>query len=385
MKIKITAHKDFTELKRILQTYPAVFVVYDRNVEKYAQELNFPALAIEAAEANKTIGTVIDICNFLLAHHADRNSLLLAVGGGITTDLAGFAACIFKRGIRYANVPTTLLAQVDAGIGGKTGCNLDSFKNMLGVIRQPEFTYLSSYTLDSLPLCEFRSGIAEMLKTFIIASAEDYVKAVAFFSKINGLLQANVGPNASCNKGAATIGCLLSRVKAEGTNEESAFRECLEELIEKAARIKAGIVEQDADEKGLRRVLNLGHTYGHAIEWWQQHQNISLANERAGVQEIHSDEKESPDAQGCLLKARFTHGEAVATGIVKIARISEERGIAAKGLAERLRTDFQACGLPVDLPCPESQLLDAIVQDKKSENGKVHFVLIQDIGKVVVE
>ncbi|MCQ2118256.1 MAG: 3-dehydroquinate synthase [Bacteroidales bacterium] len=340
MKIKITAHKDFTILKSLLQEYSSVFVVYDRNVEKYAQELNFPALAIEATEANKTIGTVIDICNFLLAHHADRNSLLLAIGGGITTDLAGFAGCIFKRGIRYANVPTTLLAQVDAGIGGKTGCNLDSFKNMLGIIRQPEFTYLSSYTLDSLPLREFRSGIAEMLKTFIIASAEDYVKAVELFSK-----------------DAATIGCLLSRVKAEGTNEESAFRECLEELIEKAARIKAGIVEQDADEKGLRRVLNLGHTYGHAIEWWQQKQG----------------------------KEDFSHGEAVATGIVKIARISEERGIAAKGLAERIRSDFQACGLPVDLPCPESQLYDAIAQDKKSENGKVHFVLIQDIGKVVVE
>lgn len=340
MKIKITAHKDFTILKSLLQEYSSVFVVYDRNVEKYAQELNFPALAIEATEANKTIGTVIDICNFLLAHHADRNSLLLAIGGGITTDLAGFAACIFKRGIRYANVPTTLLAQVDAGIGGKTGCNLDSFKNMLGVIRQPEFTYLSSYTLDSLPLREFRSGITEMLKTFIIASAEDYVKAVELFSK-----------------DAATIGCLLSRVKAEGTNEESAFRECLEELIEKAARIKAGIVEQDADEKGLRRVLNLGHTYGHAIEWWQQKQG----------------------------KEDFSHGEAVATGIVKIARISEERGIAAKGLAERIRSDFQACGLPVDLPCPDSQLYDAIAQDKKSENGKVHFVLIQDIGKVVVE
>lgn len=365
MQINIVTHKDFTELKRILQTYPAVFVVYDRNVEACAREIcassgalqPYPAMAVVAAEENKTIETAVGICRFLIAHHADRNALLLAIGGGITTDLAGFAACIFKRGIRYANVPTTLLAQVDAGIGGKTGCNLDSFKNMLGVIRQPEFTYLSSYTLDSLPLREFRSGIAEMLKTFIIASAEDYVKAVAFFSKINGLLQANVGSNASCNKGAATIGCLLSRVKAEGTNEESAFRECLEELIEKAARIKAGIVEQDADEKGLRRVLNLGHTYGHAIEWWQQKQG----------------------------KEGFSHGEAVATGIVKIARISEERGIAAKGLAERLRADFQACGLPVDLPCPESQLLDAIAQDKKSENGKVHFVLIQDIGKVVVE
>lgn len=377
MKIKITAHKDFTILKSLLQEYSSVFVVYDRNVEKYAQELNFPALAIEATEANKTFGTVIDICNFLLAHHTDRNSLLLAVGGGITTDLAGFAACIFKRGIRYANVPTTLLAQVDAGIGGKTGCNLDSFKNMLGIIRQPEFTYLSSYTLDSLPLREFRSGIAEMLKTFIIASAEDYVKAVAFFSKVFSNIHE---PDTNESEPQSSISASIASV----TSGAAGFHTQLDELIEKAARIKAGIVEQDADEKGLRRVLNLGHTYGHAIEWWQQ-QNISLANERAGVQEIHSNEKESTDAQGCLLKASFTHGEAVAMGIVKIARISEERGIAAKGLAERLRADFQACGLPVDLPCPESQLYDAIAQDKKSENGKVHFVLIQDIGKVVVE
>ena len=371
MQINIVTHKDFTELKRILQTYPAVFVVYDRNVEACAREIcassgalqPYPAMAVVAAEENKTIETAVGICRFLLAHHADRNSLLLAVGGGITTDLAGFAACIYKRGIRYANVSTTLLAQVDAGIGGKTGCNLDSFKNMLGIIRQPEFTYLSSYTLDSLPLREFRSGIAEMLKTFIIASEEDYVKAVELFSKFNGLLQANGGSNASCNKNAATLGRLLSRVETEVGIQASAFMECLEELIEKAAGIKAGIVEQDADEKGLRRVLNLGHTYGHAIEWWQQ-QDIRLANERAGI---------------------YSHGEAVAMGIVKIVRISEERGIAAKGLAERLRADFQACGLPVDLPCPESQLLDAIAQDKKSENGKVHFVLIQDIGKVVVE
>ena len=363
MHIKIVTDTYFAELKHILQEYQSVFIVYDCRVEKYAQELDFPALPIRAAEENKTIETAVGICRFLLAHHADRNSLLLAVGGGITTDLAGFAACIYKRGIRYANVSTTLLAQVDAGIGGKTGCNLDSFKNMLGIIRQPEFTYLSSYTLDSLPLREFRSGIAEMLKTFIIASEEDYVKAVELFSKFNGLLQANGGSNASCNKNAATLGRLLSRVETEVGIQASAFMECLEELIEKAAGIKAGIVEQDADEKGLRRVLNLGHTYGHAIEWWQQ-QDIRLANERAGI---------------------YSHGEAVAMGIVKIARISEERGIAAKGLAERIRADFQACGLPVDLPCPESQLLDAIAQDKKSENGKVHFVLIQYIGKVVVE
>ena len=139
------------ELAVELRKYKQVFVVCDRNVEGFAREVTGlrtdgrsgepgGLLAITADEAHKTIDTVMQICRWLLSKGADRDALVLAVGGGVTTDMAGFAASIYKRGVRYANVPTTLLSMVDAGIGGKTGVNLDGFKNLLGVIRQPEFT-----------------------------------------------------------------------------------------------------------------------------------------------------------------------------------------------------------------------------------------------------
>ena len=131
-----------------------------------------------------------------------------------------------------------------------------------------------------------------------------------------------------------------------------------EDLIIKAAKIKAGIVEKDEFEKGPRRVLNLGHTYGHAIEWYQ-----------------HTNGEEAP----------LTHGEAVAVGIIKAAALSERRGISELGLESKLRDDFRRCGLPVDLPCPEDMLDEAVRKDKKAEGGKVKFVFIEKIGKVSIQ
>ena len=157
------------DLRKTLDSYPAVFVVCDRAVEGFARLLgDYPTLTIYASESVKTAETAVDICRWLLKHGADRNALVLAVGGGVTTDLVGFAASIYKRGVAYANVPTTLLGMVDAGLGGKTGVNLDDYKNMLGTFRQPEFTWLFPDVLRSLPKREFLSGAAEMLKTFII-------------------------------------------------------------------------------------------------------------------------------------------------------------------------------------------------------------------------
>lgn len=322
-KIKIKVSKNFTALKLMLIKYRQVFVVFDRGVEEYARKVagGRPMLAITATEEKKTMETVISITRWLLSQGADRNALVIAVGGGVTTDMVGFAASIYKRGIRYANVPTTLLSMIDAGIGGKTGVNMDSFKNMLGVIRQPEFTYICPMTLETLPLREMRSGAAEMLKTFIIRDADWYSEAVS---------------------------CLSS----------SPAPEKLTPLIEAAAKIKASIVKKDENEKGLRRVLNLGHTYGHAIEWYQ-----------------HTHGDHTP----------LTHGEAVAIGIICAARKSEELGIAKSGLAARLREDFVSCGLPVDLPYDDSELMEAVTKDKKAEGGKINFVLIEKIGKVTVK
>ena len=370
-----------------LKKYRHVFVVCDRNVLPFAQTLAssagakttdnctceaknsdasaktaencackgkttesvWPLLAITADEAHKTIDSVMEICRWLLEQGADRDALVLAVGGGVTTDMAGFAASIYKRGVRYANVPTTLLSMVDAAVGGKTGVNLDGLKNLLGVIRQPEFTAIFPEALETLPEKEFRSGLAEMLKTFIIKNpAHAYERTVALAAG-SAFGAAMPGQGAPCG----TLPGPLSL--ADGWREE------LAELIGLAAGVKQEIVEKDEFERGPRRKLNLGHTWGHAIEWWQ----TQRFNRRSS--------------------APLTHGEAVAIGMVQAARLAEKLGVAEElGLAARIEADLKACGLPTELPCPESELLPAIVKDKKAEDGKINLVLPVKIGKVLI-
>lgn len=344
------------DLRKTLDSYPQVFVVCDRTVEAFARLLgDYPTLTLYASESTKTPETAIEICRWLLEHGADRDALVIAVGGGVTTDLVGFAASIYKRGIRYANVPTTLLAMVDAGLGGKTGVNLDDYKNMLGSFRQPEFTWLLPDVLRSLPRREFLSGAAEMLKTFIIENREDgYARTVKLLS-------------AFASTGVSPVDT------AAGLEELSA-------LISAASAVKQDIVGRDPLERGERRVLNLGHTWAHAIEWWQ-HQPASAGEPRR----------------------TYTHGEAVAIGIVAAARKAEELGIAEalpapspassapRRLSEKLAADFAACGLPTELPCSEDELAAAIARDKKAEASKgsgsktVNYVLPLRIGKVVVK
>ncbi len=300
-----------------------VFVIYDRNVEEFALGIaeGRPALAITADEEHKTMESVLNICRWLLSAGADRNAIIYAVGGGVTTDMVGLSASIYKRGVRYVNYPTTLLGQVDAGIGGKTGVNLDSYKNMLGLVRFPSDTRIYPETLKTLPERELRSGAAELLKTFIIEDKGNYRRAV------------------------------------EALSGKVDFKS-LAPLVQAAADIKRRIVEKDPFEEGLRRKLNLGHTYAHAIEWYQH---------------THP----TPDP--------MTHGEAVAAGIIRAAQLSERLGLASAGLTEGLRKDFAACALPVELPCPEEALEEAIRKDKKAERGIIHFVLIKKIGNVIIK
>ena len=297
-------------LPALLAGEPEVYVVYDGNVEWVVRDMPWPKYPIKTSEALKTLETVQDICRWLLEADASRGALLLAVGGGITTDLAGFAASIYKRGIRYMALPTTLLAQVDAAIGGKTGVNLDGYKNMLGAFHMPECTFICADVLKTLPERTLKSGLAEMLKTFLLADGEAYRQALS--------------------------GITL-------------------ELIFKAAAIKEAIVTRDPYEKGERAKLNLGHTFGHAIE----HEALERADD-------------------------ITHGEAVAMGIILSARLSEGLGLAEKGLAACLRKDFKTLGLPVDCPYPLEVLQEAMAKDKKAlGGGKVKFVLPVKPGEVV--
>ena len=137
-----------------------------------------PGMLVEASEQTKTMDTVLEVCSWLMEQGADRDALVLAIGGGVTSDIVGLAAAIYKSGLRSAYIPTTFLAQVDAAIGGKTGVNFNNYKNILGVIRQPEFTYLCPQVLEGLPRREFLSGAAELLKAFLIDDIGNYARAV---------------------------------------------------------------------------------------------------------------------------------------------------------------------------------------------------------------
>ena len=365
MKCKIYSGQKITDVAGYLKGYPAVFVVADRQVKSSAEQvvkaheaqkhegtLPHPSnlLLLDVSEENKSMSTVLEICKWLMDNDAGRNALLLAIGGGITTDMAGFAASIYKRGIRFAYVPTTFLSQVDAAIGGKTGVNFENYKNILGVIRQPEFTYICPEVLGTLPYRDFLSGAAELLKTFIIDNAgNNYEKAVEVLSEIHESIDRK-----------QAIALHLAEI---------------EELAAAAARIKAGIVERDEFECGERRKLNLGHTFAHAIE------SVSMSGHNCA-------------------ESGISHGEAVAMGMIMAAKASEryynlapenslrpeniagQKDTEVESLSSRLVRDFSRCGLPTECPFPPESLSGAMNKDKKAENGIVHFVLIRAIGDV---
>lgn len=370
MKCKIYSGQKITDVAGYLKGYPAVFVVADRQVTFSAEQvvkayeaqnpdnlgtLPHPSnlLLLDVSEENKSMSTVLEICKWLMDNDAGRNALLLAIGGGITTDMAGFAASIYKRGIRFAYIPTTFLSQVDAAIGGKTGVNFENYKNILGVIRQPEFTYICPEVLGTLPYRDFLSGAAELLKTFIIDNAgNNYEKAVEVLSEIHESIDRK-----------QAIALHLAEI---------------EELAAAAAKIKAGIVERDEFECGERRKLNLGHTFAHAIE------SVSMSGHYGA-------------------ESGISHGEAVAMGMIMAAKASEryynlaqenslrpeniagQEDTEGESLSSRLVRDFSRCGLPTECPFPPESLSGAMKKDKKAENGIVHFVLIRAIGDVRIE
>ena len=350
---RIIVEDGMDALESCLGQYPKVFVVMDSNVAmqcpaayEMSQMLNrrgVPGMLVEASEEAKSMETVMDICGWLLDNGADRDALVLAVGGGITTDMVGFAASVYKRGVRFAYVPTTLLAQVDAAIGGKTGVNFGGYKNMLGTIRQPEFTYICPQVLESLPMEAFQAGAAEMLKTFIIEDNDNYRPAVQLLAELAGQFIAAAEGNTysySMEKWPEILSGRLSE---------------LTPFIAAATKVKAGVVSRDQFENGERRKLNLGHTFAHAIE--------ALAHKQ------HND---------------IDHGHAVALGMVYAARLAERLGIAEEGFATMIEKDLDSCLLLVMSPYGIAEMADAMRKDKKAEGGKVHFVLPRAIGDVVI-
>lgn len=350
---RILIHESVERLEACLEPYKHVFVVMDSNVAmncpaayEVSQMMNrrgVPGMLVDISEEAKCMDTVMDICGWLLENGADRDALVLAIGGGITTDMVGFAASLYKRGVRCAYVPTTLLAQVDAAIGGKTGVNFDGYKNMLGTICQPEFTYICPQVLESLPMEDFQAGAAEMLKTFIIEDNGSYKVAVRLLKDLADDFVAICQGSTLSDGEARWPEVLLPRL-AE-----------LTPLIAAAAKVKSGIVSRDQFETGERRKLNLGHTFGHAIE--------SLSHKR------HND---------------IDHGHAVALGMVYAAQLAEKLEMTEPGFAAAIERDLENCLLLIINPYSIKDMAEAMTKDKKAEDGKVHFILPRAVGDVVV-
>lgn len=319
-------HKSFSQLEEYIPKNSGLFVIIDNNLKQSCEYFSkFNTIEIDVCEKTKTLESVERIIGSLLEKGADRNCFILGVGGGITTDLTGFVASIYKRGVRFGFVPTTLLAQVDASIGGKNGVNFQSYKNIIGVINQPEWVYICPDTLRTLPEKEFRAGIAEVLKTFVLFDPEYYRKAADYF--------------------------------AQSKAQQAATPDLLTDIITRCAHYKCAVVERDEFEKGERRLLNLGHTFGHAVE--------KLCGDGAGG---------------------IMHGEAVSIGMVIAARIAEKLypEIAEKGFASQLQSDLEKTGLPVALPAgiKMKKLVMAITKDKKVDGKGIHFILPKGLAEV---
>ena len=364
---RIVAAESLRDLTSCLEPYKSIYAVIDGNVAQKCpatgqlteilKNRNAKIKLIETSEEGKTLETVMDICAWLLENGADRDAMILAVGGGITTDMVGFASCIYKRGVRFAYVPTTLLSQVDAAIGGKTGVNFDKYKNILGIIRQPAFTYMCPQLLESLPQRDFLSGVAEMLKTFIIEDNGNYQKAADLFFDISSEYHVEVMMYGKDEKQAWTE--ILKK-----------HRRTLSELISAAARVKAGVVSRDQFEKDERRKLNLGHTFAHAIETLAQRESV-----------------EQDDAQQRLPEG-VPHGEAVAMGMVLAAKLADryyrnDRNDPTE-LEAKISNDLWDCNIPCYCPYSIEEMAQIMKKDKKAEGGKVHFVLPKAIGQVEI-
>lgn len=294
-------------------------VVRDLHAKRVATTLGADLLVIPAGEEHKTRATWQQLTDEMLERELGRDTTVVAMGGGVVGDLAGFVAATYMRGVPLVQVPTTLLAMVDASIGGKTGVDTPAGKNLVGAFHQPAAVVIDPLVLETLPAEHTRSGFAEIVKHGAVADAEYFERVTSFIERwpIGG---------------------------RTGLTE-------LTPIIERSVEIKAEIVARDERESGLRKVLNFGHTIGHAIE--------------------------AATDYGVL------HGEAVAMGLVTEARIAERLGVATNGTARVIERTCRAAGLPTSIPSIDPQTLVRFTRtDKKARAGRVEYALPARIGQM---
>jgi len=317
------------EIRRLFpRQAPRTYVVTSPNVRRYwgqtlekslhRASVRYSILEMQDGEPAKRLATVEHLAEQLVREHADRSSAVLAFGGGVVGDSAGFLAAMYMRGIPVIQVPTTVVAQLDASIGGKTGVNLQSGKNLVGAFHQPRAVFVDPEILSTLEYREFRSGLFEALKCGVIRDGQ-------LFEMME-----------------KAAGQILQR-----------DQKLISRMITASIRVKAEVVSADEKETGLRRILNFGHTVGHALE-------------------------------SATLYSAFLHGEAVAWGMIAACHIAEAVGACKPNTAQRIRTAVLGYGPLPPVSCRAQEVFERLWSDKKVVRGKLHFVLPRSIGRVKI-
>ncbi|MDR1673484.1 MAG: 3-dehydroquinate synthase [Bacteroidales bacterium] len=314
---QVVVGESYRNLDRYLPEGKQIVIITDSNVRRhYGFFLDaFPVIEIGTGEQHKTIRTLEHLYWELLRLNIDRNGFVVAVGGGIVCDVAGYAASTFMRGIPFGFVSTSLLSQVDASVGGKNGVNFGGYKNMIGTFNQPRFVICDPQMLRTLPVEEFISGFAEIVKAAAIRDAE-----------------------------------LFAYLERNAEKALDGDPEVLLHLVSKSVKIKAQVVERDEREQGERRILNFGHTFGHAIE----------------------------------VLSGMSHGKAVSAGMMIAARWSSEICGLPNDQVQRLEELLSGLKLPVAADIAADELFRAAVKDKKRENDAIHMVLLNAIGSAEI-
>lgn len=309
-----------------LKNYSKIFIVTDENAEKLflkkiisVMPSRASYISLPSGEKEKNISNIEKIWKALYLHKCDRKSLVINLGGGVISDLGGFAASTYMRGIDFLNIPTTLLSQVDAGIGGKTGFDFLEIKNLVGSFQQPIGVIIDINTLKTLPKQHFISGFAEIIKHGLIRDRN-------YFEKVT------------------------QKKPLDFTEDE------MIDIITTSCKIKKDIVEKDEKESGIRKILNFGHTIGHAVE-----------------------------ALSIKTKHPLLHGEAISVGISYEARISQLLKMISTPELRIIKDSLANAGLPTELDMKIKDILIKIKADKKNEKEEIKFSLLKGIGNAVYD
>ena len=305
--------------------------IYNNEYEKMFKGFNYTIYVLKAGEKNKHIGIMPAIYSAMVNAGLTRKDMVVAFGGGVVGDIAGFAAASYMRGIDFIQIPTTIVSQVDSSVGGKVGVDLPEGKNLIGAFHQPKLVLIDNYFLNTLTNRYFYDGFAEIVKYGCIYDKN-------FFEKLE-----NIVKSAGFSK--------------TDENYKQKLREHLmkyvNELVYRSCEIKKEVVEKDEKENNLRMILNFGHTIGHAIEQFTNYE-------------------------------KYSHGEAISAGMVDITKIGERKGITKKNEFVRIEKLLKALNLPVEIKYPEDKISEIMKRDKKSTSDGINFVFLVEIGKVEI-